>query len=144
MVDSANPRGAPEAPSGADRARQFLRDIRDTVARHPVASQGSAIRLHERREAGMTVLRLSGHLDRMPVELHVRVSDRDPRRPRLEYSPLLERLRSGHVMALGASVFTAAHDQAFRTHYPDSEPWLQTLRMAIEQSFAALSRGRLH
>ena len=127
-----------------DRARQFLRDIRDAVSSHPVASQGSAIRLHERCEQGMTVLRLSGTLDRVPVELYVRVADHDPRQPAIEYSRALERLRRGHVMGVGASVFTAAHDQAFHTHYPDSEPWQQTLRMAIEQSFAALCRGSVH
>jgi hypothetical protein len=127
-----------------DRARQFLRDIRDAVSRHPVAAQGSEIRLHERREQGMTVLRLSGTLDRIPVELHVRIADRDPRQPNVEYSRALERLRQGRVMGVGASVFTAAHDQAFRTHYPDSEPWQQALRMAVEQSFAALCRGSVH
>jgi hypothetical protein len=127
-----------------DRARQFLRDIRDAVARHPAASQVSEIRLHERREGGITVLRLSGTLDRVPVELHVRLPDRDPRPPHFEYSRALDRLRSAHVMAVGASVFSAAHDQAFHRHYPDSEPWRQTLRAAIEQSFVALARGSVH
>lgn len=133
-----------EVAAEVNRARQFLRDIRDAIARHPVASKSCEIHLHERGEADTTLLRLSGSLDWIPVELYVRVPDRDPLRPRIEYSALLRRLRSGQAMGVGASVFTAAHDQAFRTHYPDSEPWQQTLRRAVEESFAALCRGSVH
>ena len=145
MTTWGNPPTGSEVTAEVNRARQFLRDIRDAIARHPVASKSCEIQLHERGEAETTVLRLSGTLDSIPVELYVRVPDCDPQQPLIEYSRLLGRLRAGHVMGVGASAFIAAHDQAFRTHYPeDSEPWQQTLRIALEQSFAALCRGSVH
>lgn len=133
-----------EVDTEVSRARSFLRDIRDAVARHPVASQCSEIALHERRVWGMTVLRLSGTLDGTSVELLVRVPDDNPAEPRLEYSRQLERIRSGRAMNLAASAFSAAHDEACRRHYPNSRSWKDTVRLALEDSFAALARGTLH
>lgn len=136
------PAPAPEVAAQVDRARQFLRDIRDAVARHPVASKNCEIRLHERRDRTASVLRMSGTVDGVPVQLLVHVDDHAPTRPRIEYSPLLEYLRSGPVMSIGASALAAAHDHACCTHYPESESWQQTVRHAMAQ--ARIFRGSLN
>ena len=134
------------ASSQVDRARQFLREIRDGIARHPVASRTSQIELHERRTGSTSVLRMSGTVDGVPVDLHVHVFDDEPLRPRLEYSRTLDLMRMAQVMSAGASAFTAAHDQACSTYFPDCESWQQTLKLAEQESrvLAALARNGLH
>ena len=125
-----------------DRARQFLRDIRDMLARHPVASKHSSLQLHERRELHVSVLRMSGTVDGLPVELRVHIPDHEPQRPRLEYSPLLVRMRAGQLPCVSASALAAAHDLACATHYPDHEAWHRTLRIAQQQSRLVATLGR--
>jgi hypothetical protein len=129
-----------------DRARQFLRDIRDAIVSHPVASKTSQIELHERRAGSTSVLRMSGTVEGVPVDLHVHVFDDEPSRPRLEYSRTLDMMRMAQVMGVGASAFTAAHDQACSTLFPESESWQQTLKLAEQESrvLAALARNGLH
>lgn len=124
-----------------ERARRFLREIRDGVARHPRATHAARIVLQERRDGDVSVLRLSGTLDGVLVDLHIEVPDDEPLRPRLRYSGSLERLRTAAVLGVGASAFAVAHDRAFGTHY-GSEPLLADLRRA--RARAAAQGARLH
>lgn len=124
-----------------ERARRFLREIRDGIARHPRAALSSRIVLQERRADGGALLRLSGTLDGVLVDLQVEVPDDDPLRPRLRYSISLERLRTAAVMGVAASAFAVAHDRAFGTHY-GLEPMQADLRRARAQ--AAAQGARLH
>ena len=124
-----------------ERARRFLREIRDGIAGHPRAALSSHIVLRERRTDDAALLRLSGTLDGVLVDLEVEVPDGDPLRPRLRYSSSLERLRSAAVMGIAASAFTVAHDRAFGTHY-GLEPMQADRRRARAQ--AAAQGARLH
>jgi hypothetical protein len=141
---SAEPHAA--LPHPVERARQFLREISEALERHPVACRTSRLQVHERRSGTTSVLRLSGTVDGVPVDLRVHVYDDEPLRPRLEYSRTLDLMRMSQVMGLGASAFTAAHDEACRRHFPQSDSWQQTLKLAAQESrvLAALARNGLH
>lgn len=90
------------AQAEVERARRFLRDIRDAITRHPRAARSARIVLQERRADAASVLRLSGTLDGVLVDLHIEVPDDEPLRPRLQYSGSLDRLRRAAVMGAGA------------------------------------------
>jgi hypothetical protein len=136
-----DPSPSARALAEIERARRFLREIRDGIARHPRAARCSRIALHERRTDGTAVLRLSGTLDGVLVDLQVEIPDRDPLRPRLRYSGSLDRLRNAAVMGVAASAFAVAHDRAFGAHY-GLEPMQAALRRARAQATA--QGARLH
>ena len=129
------------AQAEVERARRFLRDIRDGIARHPRAVRASRIVLQERRAEAASVLRLSGTLDGVLVDLHIEVPDDEPLRPRLQYSGSLDRLRRAAVMGAGALAFAVAHDRAFAEHY-GVEPLQDELRRTRRE--AAARGARLH
>lgn len=139
----------PAAPAAAmahvDKARSFLRQIRDGIAQHPVAARNSQIQLQERRSGAATVLRMSGTLDGVLVSLLVEVHDVMPQHAQMEYSRSLERLRTASMMTPAASAFTVAHDRAILAHYPERETDREAMRLAMEEfTQVAARRAPVH
>lgn len=134
----------PDIPAAAvthvERARSFLRQIRDAVGQHPVAARNSRLTLQERRSGAATALRMTGTLDGVLVSLLVEVHDAIPQHAQMEYSRSLERLRTAPMMTPAASAFTVAHDQALQSLYPERETGREALRVALEEKTQAAAR----
>lgn len=128
---------APVVPASAqphvERARKFLREIRDAIASHPVASRNSRVQLQERRSGAATVVRMTGTLDGVLVSLLVEIHDSMPQHAQMEYSRSLERLRTAPMMTPAASAFTVVHDRAMQAIYPERETGREALRVALEE-----------
>lgn len=124
-----------------DRARQFLREIRDGIEQHALAARNSRVILQERRLDATSTVRLSGVLDGVLVDLQIDIVDDTPLRPRVQYSTSLDRLRSAPVMGPATTAFTVAHDRAWASHYPDALNEQQAADLAIEKYRASSGSG---
>lgn len=124
-----------------ERARRFLREIRDGIERHPLGSRNARVILQERRLDNTSTVRLSGVLDGVLVDLQIDVADSAPLTPRVQYSSSLDRLRSAAVMGPATSAFTVAHDLAWSAYYPDALNEQQAADLAIEKYRASTGNG---